>query len=331
MDYTEPKRSVMSAKKFFAQLLTLARNNDNTTHLAHGRNIMLDTDVLQSFYLECRIKNLRPATLKCYADRLSFLAILAGNLHKPIIELDQSDIKRYILNIIDSVSPETVNGRIRVFRVFANYLKNEGMIPTNPMDGISLLRIDHQCKPTLTSEQLTLLLKSCNPRTFFGSRNRNIILTLTDAMIRVGELCNIVLDDISLNDGIIQIHRTKARRERTVPISFATAKSIHSYLVRLRRKLPGQHLFCYRDGQRMKEQQIARTFNRKANLLGFKVYAHLLRHTGATEYLRRGGNLAVLQRILGHSDIRMTQEYIHVNKRDFIDHDKFSPVAGLAI
>lgn len=319
----------MSAKKYFEQLLSLARLSDGNTYV-DKREAMLDADVIQSFYLECRIKNLRPATLKCYADRLSFLTILAAKRHKPIVELDQTEIKSYILHIIDSVSPETVNGRIRVFRVFYNYLHSQKIIPTNPMDGIGLLKTDQKCKPTLTTDQLTLLLKTYNPRTFLGSRNRNITLTLTDAMIRVGELCNILLDDISLNSGIIQIHHTKARRERPVPISFATAKSIHSYLVRFRRQLPGQHLFCYRDGQRMREQHIARLFNRSADLLGFKVYAHLLRHTGATEYLRRGGNLAVLQIILGHADPRMTQEYIHLDKRDFIDHDKFSPVSGLA-
>lgn len=319
----------MSAKKYFEQLLSLARLNNGNTHV-EKREAVLDADVIQSFYLECRIKNLRPATLKCYADRLSFLTILAKKLNKPLIDLDQSEIKTYLLHIIDSLSPETVNGRIRVFRVFYNYLHFEKIIPASPMDGVSLLRIDQKCKPILTAEQLTLLLKTYNPRTFLGSRNRNIALTLTDAMIRVGELCNIVLDDISLNDGIIQIPHTKARRHRPVPITFATAKSIHSYLVRFRKKLPGQHLFCYRDGQRMREQHIARLFNHTADRLGFKVYAHLLRHTGATEYLRRGGNLAVLQRILGHADIRMTQEYIHVDKRDFINHDKFSLVAGLA-
>ena len=110
----------MSAKKYFKQLLALARSNDKVTHLLYTSegSTMLDADVIQSFYLECRIKNLRPATLKCYADRLSFLTILATKLHKPIIELDEPEIKRYLLHIIDSVSPETVNGRIRVFRVF---------------------------------------------------------------------------------------------------------------------------------------------------------------------------------------------------------------------
>ena len=47
---------------------------------------------------------------------------------------------------------------------------------------------------------------------------------------------------------------------------------------------------------------------------------HTTRHTYATEYLRRGGRIERLSRILGHSSVAITDEaYAHLNLRDFAE------------
>ena len=59
---------------------------------------------------------------------------------------------------------------------------------------------------------------------------------------------------------------------------------------------------------------------------------HALRHTFATIYLRHGGNLANLQRILGHQNIRTTSIYIHMVTDDLVaEHHQLSPAREYAI
>ena len=68
-----------------------------------------------------------------------------------------------------------------------------------------------------------------------------------------------------------------------------------------------------------------------AGLTGQKLGPHLLRHTFATEYCRAGGNLRVLQEIMGHESIDTTMIYVHLAGRQVAeDHAVHSPVRSLA-
>ena len=60
---------------------------------------------------------------------------------------------------------------------------------------------------------------------------------------------------------------------------------------------------------------------------GIKAGPHSLRHTFATQYLRRGGAVWALQRILGHSSVSTTEIYLHLLNDDVIrDHRQVSPI-----
>ena len=83
----------------------------------------------------------------------------------------------------------------------------------------------------------------------------------------------------------------------------------------------------------MSYRGIQRSYQRilkRAGLTGAKLGPHLLRHTFATEYCRRGGNLRVLQDIMGHEDIETTMVYVHLAGRQVAeDHARHSPFKHL--
>jgi len=56
---------------------------------------------------------------------------------------------------------------------------------------------------------------------------------------------------------------------------------------------------------------------------------HVLRHTFASHFMMNGGNILVLQRILGHSDIKMTMRYSHFSPDHLDDAIKLNPLSSL--
>ena len=68
-------------------------------------------------------------------------------------------------------------------------------------------------------------------------------------------------------------------------------------------------------------------FRRIFHRAGIKAGPHSLRHTFAAQYLRRGGKIWALQRILGHSRVTTTEIYLHLINEDVIrDHRQVSPI-----
>ena len=89
-----------------------------------------DTECIEKFQFICSVKNLTTKTVMGYAERILYLHRFAVKLDKELIELTTRDIQNYILSLLRDVSPETVNGRIRVYKVFYDYL-SEHMILAN--------------------------------------------------------------------------------------------------------------------------------------------------------------------------------------------------------
>jgi hypothetical protein len=77
-----------------------------------------DTECIERFQFACAVKNLTEKTMKGYAERILYLHRYAIEIGKDLVGLSTRDTQQYILLILKTVCPETVNGRIRVFKVF---------------------------------------------------------------------------------------------------------------------------------------------------------------------------------------------------------------------
>jgi integrase/recombinase XerD len=274
-------------------------------------NMIGNAELLRSFYLHCRAKGLRAKTIKDYLHRMSYLVNLAGHLDKSIKDVTTDDIREYIIRVLDTVKPITVNDRLKVWRLAYQYWITEAYVEQDPTKPIKKLHEDVIIKPALTVEQLELLLNSFDKKRFTGCRNKMMVLTAVDTCARVGELVSIRLPDLDLNERIITLHHTKGHRDRNVPITPQTAKHLYNYIYRFRRNLPGDRLFCYKDGCPMDVDRLRKILVARSKQLGWPPLGpHCLRRSGA-QYLHNAGmSLELLRRLLGHTDIRTTQTYI---------------------
>ena len=289
------------------------------------------TDALESFYFCCKMKNLSQKTDVVYGERLFYLLRFCIDRNGQIERLTKADLQDYIKNMIDKVSPATVNGRIAVFKVFYNHLLAEGMISVTPMGDIRKIREPKTIKETLTPEDVAKVLSTFNRRTFIGSRNFCLILLSFDSMLRVSELLSIKTDQLDLKSGLLKV-LGKGRKERIIGFSPQTARALFGYVGRYREKIRGELLFCTRAGKELEYGQTHRIFHNAGNKVGLHFYPHLSRASGATQFVRSNGNIAILQKILGHSSLAVTERYIHMTDSDILAaYQSHAPAGGIKI
>jgi site-specific recombinase XerD len=288
-------------------------------------------ELLESFLFACKLKNLTAKTLQGYGERIAYLMKWAHLQGKDLGTLTKQDIQRYVTSLIDEVCAVTVNGRIIVYKVFYRHLKDEGFITIDPMTEIRKMKQPRLIKDVLSPDDIGRVLAQLDRKTFNGSRDFCMILLTFDAMLRLAELLAIRTDALDLTTGIIKVYG-KGRKERYVAFSPQTAKTLHTFLTRFRKGMPGHLLFCQRDGSPLKYRRVHRIFNNPAEKIGLHLHPHLARHSGATQFARSGGSLAVLQRALGHSTLAVTERYVHMGDEDVLrEYVKHSPAANVRI
>jgi integrase/recombinase XerD len=163
-----------------------------------------------------------------------------------------------------------------------------------------------------------------------AERDKLIVRILADTGMRLGELLALRSHDVRLEGGknLIKV-RGKGDRERLVPIAPSLARRLRRFADRSRLGATSDRLFLTLRRGRVSGQldgltesaveQMIRSVGEVAHIPK-RVYPHLLRHSFATEYLRRGGNPILLQQILGHSSLTMiTQTYQHLTVADAHD------------
>ncbi len=167
--------------------------------IGNTKSLTFDHELIESFYLACQVKNLTKTTLRCYAERLSYLVNDATLDGKGVGDLTYQDVRRYIMSAINEVSAATVNGRIAVYEVFYNHLCEEGLLDEHPTSKLKKIRAPRTIKPVLKPEQIGSILAKLNRKTFHGSRDYCMILLTSDGMLRLNELLSIKLEDIPMS------------------------------------------------------------------------------------------------------------------------------------
>lgn len=169
-------------------------------------------------------------------------------------------------------------------------------------------------------------------------RQKAILCLLLDTGIRASELCRATLGDLDLVSGqiIVQKYQTgKKSRKRELYIEDTSRNAVWHYLAGRKHRQPSDPLIA---SDNKSETFINRfDLNHAVHRIGlaarmFDVGPQRFRHTFAVEYLRNGGDVFTLRRLLGHSSLKMVQQYLVIAQADVkTTHRRASPVDNLRI
>jgi integrase/recombinase XerD len=235
------------------------------------------------------------------------------------------------------LSSHTIHCYLRSVRAFWSWLADEEIIHDNPFHRVKLPRVTKKVIPTFSPSQLQGLLSAINTSTAEGFRDYAMILTLLDSGLRVSELTGIRMDDLMLDDGLIKV-LGKGGKERHIPVGTQVQRLLWRYISRHRPQPLNPNcdfLFLTRDGGRLTKSHIENRmvrYGKRSGISGVRVSPHTLRHTAAVSFLRNGGDVFSLQRLLGHSSLEMTRHYCELADVDVKKaHLSASPVDNLSL
>ncbi len=211
-------------------------------------------------------------------------------------------------NRIDKVTPRTVNLELAYFRAVFNELERLGEWNTeNPIKKIRAFRTDDSEMAFLTQNQIELLIKESKKST---AKDLEIIIKIAlSTGARWSEAESLTSSQVTPYK--ITFIKTKGKRNRTIPIS----KELYNQIPKKKGALFTPCYSAFRSAMKRTGIELP---NRQSS--------HVLRHTFASYFMMNGGNILVLQRILGHTDIKMTMRYSHFSPEHLEDAVRFNPL-----
>lgn len=211
-------------------------------------------------------------------------------------------------NFIDTLSlknykPKTIKNKIVVIRSFIKFLYSKNLIDIRP-EAIEIPRTVEVEANFLDEEEQFALIKSAR-----NLRDKALIMTILSSGLRASEILNLKSDDLYRRSLIVS--RGKGGKPRVTFIDPLTEKSIREY--HHKREVDSVFVFTNSFGKPLSRQYLSRMISETALRAGIKkrVSAHTLRHSFATNMLRKGARIEDVQPLMGHSNISTTRLYMH--------------------
>jgi integrase/recombinase XerC len=215
--------------------------------------------------------------------------------------------------------------KLSSLRGFYRFLKLKGFIEINVFENIESVKIDQPLAKRIDNKEIELLFKSIILNTPLNIRNYLILDMLILLGIRASEITAIKLQDINISRGDILIHG-KGSKDRLLPLTTPLMRELQDYIAYTRVILINKSrqenfsdiLLLNKNGDPLTVRGLQKILISLVKKTGetYKIHPHMIRHSFASEMLKNGADLRVIQELLGHESIKTTQKYTQISNED---------------
>jgi len=259
-------------------------------------------------------------TLDSYRRDLNkFADWLEAHQVESILQTSHAHIQGYIADLfmVQKAKASSTGRNLSSLKRLFRYLLRQNKITVDPTLQIDTPKLPRNLPKTLTEQDVEQLLAAPDCQTPLGLRDRTMFEVLYATGLRVSELVELHIGQVSMDMGIVRV-TGKGNKERLVPLGEEALDWLARYMQDGRGVLLGgqitDDLFVTARGEGMTRQMFWYLIKKHARNGGIDkpLSPHTLRHAFATHLLNHGADLRVVQMLLGHADISTTQIYTHV-------------------
>ena len=263
-------------------------------------------------------RGLAEATVERYVKlaRL-FLTQRSTELVHSVENLTGTDIVAFLLQESDRLSVGSVKGRVAELRSLLKFLYLQGLTPrplatvVPPVAGWR----DTGVPKAIPAADVQLLLGGCDRSDPIGVRDFAMLMLVARLGLRSAEVARLELGDIDWRAGQI-ILRGKASRQEGMPLPVDVGEALTAYLTQARPSTRIRQVFLAAKApmRPIPPGLVSDVTHRACDRAGLpRIGAHRLRHSLATEMLRRGATIVEVSQVLRHRDLATTAIYAKVD------------------
>ena len=275
----------------------------NTITFEEGCNMYIDN---------CRQRNLREGTINHYRQSFTqFFKFFPTDM--PLEDITEQSYKEFVAYLKSKINNDvSINSYLRDLITVFHFFMNENYIPYFKMQAI---KVDKTNVETYTEEELQKLLKKPNLKKCSFTEYQCWVITnfLFSTGVRQRSLNNIKIKDLDLENNLVYVNVTKNRKPLIVPINQTLSSILKEYLKYRQHSSLEDTLFCNVFGKQLVKStgyHMLYEYNKKRGVETTGI--HRYRHTFAKQWILNGGNVVSLSKLLGHSSLQITQNYINL-------------------
>lgn len=289
---------------------------------------------IQEFIFDRESRNLSKNTLNWYTNSLTLFRLsLAG---QQVTETKAITPKHLRLFLIQLQRKHNEGGVFNIFGAVRAYLKwfASELAPSdwdNPLKHVDAPKRSQEVQQPIALDDFKKLLDTCKPGQPNYQRDRAMLMTLLDSGVRHEELWALTVGDVDLKSGAVLVRKGKGRKSRTTYIGDKTRKALTAYLRSRPNAKPTDPLWLTPSKKPLSKNGVRQVVARRSKMAGISEPGmHEFRRAFAINYLRNGGDVITLQRLLGHSNLSIINRYLALVSEDLrVSHSKFGVVDNL--
>jgi len=266
------------------------------------RRLVLFDEVAENF-----LSYSRQANRSTRMDQFRMKALLKAFGGMPAEDVTAEQVEEFKFRLGAKRSPATVNRHLALMKAAYNRAMRAGKVSRNPVRGVPLFRENNLRVRYLSDAEERRLLAA------LPGYLRPLVIVAIHTGLRQAELFSLQWRDVDLCSGVLSVARAKSGEGRAIPLNSVSWQMLKRiFEEKNQRSLAKSDTLVFQSLNGGFLHNLRRTWAsavRRAKIENLRF--HDLRHTFASHFVMRGGSLKALNKMLGHSSLRMTARYAH--------------------
>lgn len=267
-------------------------------------------DAHQQFVEHLKGKARASATILAYGKDIDQLVEALTGLGKVnVSDVSTSDLQAFMDGLQkEGYTAKSISRKTNSTKTFFKFLKGLGVVEENPATSIEHPKFENKPPRILTKLEYRALRDAARG----DVRIFAIIELLLQTGIRIGELANLKVEDVTLegDNPVLYVAPNEGSVERTIPLNKPAVESVQRYL-QVRPQASVKALFVTKTGRALLVRNIRTAIDRYFRLAGIKgAKVNDLRHTWVAHHLAAGTSLVLISKLAGHKRVSTTERYL---------------------